>query len=82
MSKGKVDIESVHFEPLFGNIICGQFFVYKNELCVKTSRAGSGQWEAFGFDRKDNFHIPHTDRVKMVDCRLQYAYCILTKAEE
>ena len=81
MSQGKVSIENLHFTPLFGNVSCGQFFVYRNELCVRTGSNNKGEWEAFGFVCKAKFHIPHTKRVNMVDCELQYEYCVLTKAE-
>ena len=81
MSSGKVTIESEHFEPLFGNVTCGQFCIYKNNLCVRTSRNGSGEWEAFDFVLKDKIHIPHTDRVAMVNCEISYRFCILSGTE-
>lgn len=77
MSKGgKVNIEKLHSEPLFGNVTCGQFFEYGGDLCVRTSKAGSGEWEAFSFITNEKFHIPHTDRVDLADCELRYSLCL------
>ena len=81
MSNGKVKIESLHFTPLFGNVSCGAFFIYQNELCLRTSSSGDGSWEAFGFASERKFHIPHTERVVMVDCDIKYSCCILKEGE-
>lgn len=71
---GKVQIESLHATPLMGNVTAGQFFIYRGELCVRTSNAGDGAWKAFGFVQKKDFHIPHTDRVELVECDIKYRY--------
>lgn len=76
MSQGEVVMESLNFKPLMGNVKPGTFFVYEKELCVRTSGVGSGEWEAFGFERKKKFYIPHTERVAVVDCQLRYSYTI------
>lgn len=82
MSKGEVIIESTLFKPLFGNVKCGQFFEYKDELCIRVGSNDPPEWEAFMLIKKKKFHIPHTDRVKMVDCNIEYSFCALTEDEK
>lgn len=76
-----VEIVDRSFRPLMGNVTCGQFFKYNDELCVRTSKNTSGQWEAFGFASHEKFWIPHTDRVQLVDCKIEYNYIDAVAAE-
>lgn len=74
MSKEKQRINNLDLTPLFGNVKCGDFFIYQKELCVRTGEnTPAAVWEAFGFSRKKKFHIPHTDRVVLADCEIFYS---------
>ncbi len=78
----RLKINNLNLTPLFGNVTCGEFFVFENELCVRTGdNTPSVVWEAFGFNRKKKFYIPHTDRVALVDCEIYYNYYHLTVEE-
>jgi hypothetical protein len=62
------------FTPLMGNVTCGQFFKYNGNLCVRISKNTSGQWEAYDFVTQDKIWVPFTDRVLLVDCKVEYKY--------
>lgn len=68
-----VEIVEDAFMPLMGNVTCGQFFKYKDHLCVRTGPNDPAEWEAFDFIMGLKIWIPHTTRVHMVKCRITYS---------
>ena len=80
-TNGKVKLVNLdeEWKPLFVNVSCGQMFLYEDELCVRIGGNNPTEWEAFGFVRKGKFHIPHTERVCMVDCELRYKNAVIEK---
>ena len=75
MSIGKVSIIDNYITPLFDNIECGEFFMYKEHLCVRIDK-NANQWVALDLVAKEHIHIPHSCRVQLVDCQLEYEYCV------
>jgi hypothetical protein len=69
-----VEITEDSFTPLMGNVTCGQFFKYKGHLCLRVSKNSSGEWEAYDFVEQDKIWIPHTNRVTMVECKINYKF--------
>ena len=74
MSLSYVTITDLRLDPLMGNVICGQFFTYCGNLCVRISKAGDGEWYAFDFAKHEKVCIPHSSRVMLVDCELRYKH--------